>query len=201
MDSIRRGGPGPRALRLFAFALATAALAGCASKGSVAGRVQPPVPDAVVQATPVRPGKPRQARPDTMRVAHRDGRFDPGVINVPAGGVLEIRNRDKVWHSAFCLHSKARFQLGRARPGEKRRVSISNPGRYEVFCEFHPAEVLYVVVPDSPWSTCTTNDGKFLLGDLPKGEYILEAWHPKLGTTRQKVTIPTKEEVRLRFKG
>ena len=81
-----------------------------------------------------------------------------------------------------------------------RRVSVSNPGRYEVFCEFHPNEILNLVVTETPWSAQTTKDGAFLLGNLPRGEYVLEAWHPTLGTARKKVTVPTKEEVRLKLK-
>jgi plastocyanin len=202
MESIRRQ---PRRIRLAACALGLALVAGtlggCARGGPVAGRVHPPAPDAVVQAIPVRPGKPKRAVADTARVVHRDGRFDPRVLSVAAGGVVEFRNRDRVYHNAFCLNSKARFDLGAFRPGQVRRVAITNPGRYEVFCEFHPTEVLYVVVTDTPWSVTTAKDGRFLLGNLPRGEYVIEAWHPKLGTARTRITVPTKEAVRLNLKG
>lgn len=200
MDSIRnipgKGRLGPAAAVI---ALVGLLLGGCASKGSVAGRVHPPSPDTVVQAWPVK-ARASKAPTDTARVTQQGGRFEPRVLAVQAGMIIEFANADRVYHNAFCLAPKGRFDLGRYRPGQVRRASFDHPGEYEVFCELHPTEVLYVVVADERWNTNTARDGSFLLGHLPKGEYVIRAWNPKLGTASARVTVPSKEAIRLRLR-
>ncbi len=201
MDSIqaapRKGQLGRGAILLVAAGLV---LGGCASRGSVAGRVHPPSPDTVVQAWPVKEKAPR-APTDTARVVQAKGRFAPRVLAVQSGAIIEFVNEDRVYHNAFCLAPKGRFDIGRYRPGQVRRTSFEHPGEYEVFCELHPAEVLYVVVASQQWNTNAGRDGTFLLAHLPRGEYVLRAWNPRLGSATVRVTVPAKEAVRLNLRG
>lgn len=200
MDSIRGNSSGKRMGALALVILVGGGLlAGCAGRGSVAGRVHPPSPDAVVQAWPVKK-RSSHAPIDTARVVHRNGRFEPRVLSVQAGAIIEFQNDDHVYHNAFCLSPTGRFDLGRYRPGQVRRTSISLPGEYEVYCELHPTEILYVVVATERWNTNTARDGTFLLGHMPRGEYVLRAWHPRLGTASARVTVPTKQEIRLNLR-
>ncbi len=200
MDSIqktsRRAHLGSTGVRIVLVGLL---FGGCASKGSVAGRVHPPSPDTVVQAFPVKE-RATKAPTDTARVTHQRGRFEPRVLTVQAGMIIEFANADRVYHNAFCLAPKGRFDLGRYRPGQVRRASFAHPGEYEVFCELHPAEVLYVVVSDERFNTNTARDGSFLLGHLPRGEYVIRAWNPRLGSASTRVTVPSKETIRLRLR-
>jgi plastocyanin len=201
MDSIQDA---PRKRRLAQGALLLVAaglvLGGCASRGSVAGRVHPPSPDTVVQAWPGKEKAPR-APADTARVVQTKGRFEPRVLAVQSGAIIEFVNEDRVYHNAFCLAPKGRFDIGRYRPGQVRRTSFEHPGEYEVFCELHPAEVLYVVVATQQWNTNAGRDGSFLLAHLPRGEYVLRAWNPRLGSATMRVTVPAKEAIRLNLRG
>jgi plastocyanin len=199
MDSIRGNSIGRRfGATALVILVGGGLLAGCAGRGSVAGRVHPPSPDTVVQAVPVK-DRPSHASSDTARVIQRDGRFEPRVLTVQAGEIIEFVNDDRIYHNAFCLEPKGRFDLGRYRPGQMRRTSFAHPGEYEVFCELHPNEILYVVVADERWNTNTARDGSFLLGQLPRGEYVIRAWNPRLGSTSVRVTIPRKESLQLRL--
>ena len=201
MDSIRTTTHISRFLRnALLITLAGVLAGGCAGGGSVAGRVHPPSPDTVVQAWPVKERKSR-APTDTARVVQRKGRFEPRVLAVQAGAIIEFVNDDRVYHNAFCLAPKGRFDVGRYRPGQVRRASFEHPGEFEVFCELHPAEILYVVVSDERWNTNTARDGSFLLARLPRGEYVIRAWNPRLGSATARVTVPAKEPLRLHLRG
>jgi len=45
----------------------------------------------------------------------------------------------------------------------------------------------------------TSTDGTFSLKGLPPGTYTIEAWHEKLGTQTQTVTVGEKETKDLAF--
>jgi hypothetical protein len=57
----------------------------------------------------------------------------------------------------------------------------------------------YAAVLDHPYFAVTDKDGKFELKTLPPGTYTIEAWHEKLGTQDQKVTIAEKETKDITF--
>ena len=62
--------------------------------------------------------------------------------------------------------------------------------------------VAWVGVVSHPFFAVTGEDGTFTLKGLPPGEYTLEAWHEKLGTQTQTVTVaPTEtKDVAMTFK-
>ena len=69
-------------------------------------------------------------------------------------------------------------------------------------CNVHPWMVAWVGVVSHPFFAVTGEDGTFTLKGLPPGEYTLEAWHEKLGTQTQTVTVaPTEtKDVAMTFK-
>jgi hypothetical protein len=52
---------------------------------------------------------------------------------------------------------------------------------------------------DHPNHSVTSTDGTFSLKGLPPGTYTIEAWHEKLGTQTQTVTVGEKETKDLSF--
>jgi len=66
-------------------------------------------------------------------------------------------------------------------------------------CDVHGWMNAYVVVMDNPYYAVTDKDGKFELKGLPPGTYTIEAWHEKLGTTTQSVTLAAKESKEVSF--
>ena len=70
-------------------------------------------------------------------------------------------------------------------------------------CDVHGWMNAWVGVVDHPYYSVTGPDGTFSLKGLPPGTYTIEAWHEKLGTQTQMVTIGAKEtkDVGFTFKG
>jgi hypothetical protein len=60
-------------------------------------------------------------------------------------------------------------------------------------CDVHGWMNAYAGVMDHPFYAVTGQNGTFELKTLPPGNYVIEAWHEKLGTQTQNVTIGAKE--------
>jgi uncharacterized protein (DUF2141 family) len=68
-----------------------------------------------------------------------------------------------------------------------------------VKCNIHPWMKSYVAVFKHPFFMVTGKDGSFDLQNLPPGTYTIQAWHEKLGTSTQKVTVGANESKTLDF--
>jgi len=185
--------------QLVVLATVCALVAGCARRGAIVGHVRPPGRDVVIMAwpeegkEPIPPGTP-------ARVVQTRGRFEPHVLVVQQGTVVEFENKDRVFHNAFSITPETRFDLGRYRPGQVRKSSFDHAGVVRVFCELHPKESLYVVVVPDRWHTRPEPDGGFRLADMPRGSYLLRAWHPRYGDVTKRVDVPAREPAVLQFK-
>lgn len=192
-----------RAARLAALVLAAASLAlgGCAGRGAITGRVRMPHdrPKDVVVMAWLEDGSPPPMPLERARVVQAAGRFEPRVLVVEAGTTVEFENRDRVFHRPFSVSPTTRFTLGPTRPGEIRTSSFARAGVVEVFCELHPREVLYVVVVPGRWHARPAPDGAFAFERLPRGSYLLRAWHPARGQVTRRVEVPLKSPALLTF--
>jgi hypothetical protein len=66
-------------------------------------------------------------------------------------------------------------------------------------CDVHGWMNAYVGVLDHPFYSVTSEGGDFELRGLPPGTYTIEAWHEKLGTQMQTLTIGEKETRSVQF--
>jgi hypothetical protein len=66
-------------------------------------------------------------------------------------------------------------------------------------CDVHGWMNAYVGVLDHPYFAVSDKDGKFDIKNLPAGTYTIEAWHEKLGTMTQSVTIAAKDTKEITF--
>ena len=66
-------------------------------------------------------------------------------------------------------------------------------------CDVHNWMQAYIGVLDHPYFAVTHDGGNFELKNLPEGTYTVEAWHEKLGTQAQTVTLGEKESKELTF--
>jgi plastocyanin len=132
---------------------------------------------------------------DAVKLDQRGCRFIPHVVGVRVGQPLTITNSDDTAHNVHALPA--------ANQGFNRGQALKNMADTKVFtkrevmipfkCDIHPWMHAYVGVIDHPYFAVTGGGGGFELKELPPGTYTIEAWHEKLGSASQQVTIAAKE--------
>jgi plastocyanin len=152
-------------------ALAPPAVGGPLS-GTVTTRTAAGVPPAAViaYAEPLDTAAPR--RPGRFTLAQKNRGFQPAVLAVPVGSVVEFPNRDLIFHNVFSLSPPQPFDLGLYRAGESKSRTFTQPGTYRVFCNIHPEMTAVIVVVPTAYVVQADGRGRFVL-DLPAGRYRL----------------------------
>ena len=181
-------------------------LAGCATTGSVQGKVsvsgQKGVPsDAVITAFLEQHASetaPRSTGQATMIATA--GKFEPGVLLIDPGTTVHFANKDGVYHNVFSVSPAKKFDLGSLAPGREREVRFDQVGIVTVFCELHPKEVAYVVVAPRRSAARPAADGAYLLAGLAPGPYAVRAWHPILGSQTRHIDLPPHGQVTVNFR-
>jgi plastocyanin len=128
-------------------------------------------------------------------------RYTPHVFGVRAGQPLEIVNSDATLHNVHAMpQANQEFNFPQQIQGMKNQKAFSKPEVMVHFkCDVHGWMSAYAGVVDNPYFAVTTDGGKFELKDLPAGTYTIEAWHERLGTQTQKVTVAEKESKDVSF--
>ena len=131
------------------------------------------------------------AAPDPVpRLAQKDQRFVPRVIAIAVNASVDFPNLDPVFHNVFSLSAARRFDLGKYPRGSSRRVQFPRPGLVNVYCDIHSDMEAFVLVLPHHGFARPSAEGEFELPALPAGAYVLNAWHPDLGSQSVPVTVP-----------
>jgi plastocyanin len=122
-------------------------------------------------------------------------RYLPRVLGIQVGQTLEIRNSDSTLHNMHAIPEQNReFNKALSLQGLNHTHTFSTPEVMVPFkCDVHRWMRSYIGVLPHPFYAVTAADGSFRLTGLPPGTYTVEAWHEKLGTRTQSVTIGAGE--------
>jgi len=130
--------------------------------------------------------------------------YQPHVVAMQTNQKLEVVNDDSTIHNIHPLPQNNREWNKAQAPGLAIEETFARPEvAIPVKCNVHPWMHSYIAVFKHPYFTVTGKGGSFDLKNLPPGTYTLAAWHEKLGTATQKVTIAgtEKKTVEFVFKG
>ena len=121
--------------------------------------------------------------------------YSPRVFGIQVGQSLDIVNSDETLHNIHALPMANReFNRGQALQGMKYTTTFTAPEVMLPFkCDVHKWMNAWVGVLEHPFYATSGKGGAFALAGLPPGTYTIEAWHEKLGTQTQSVTIGAKE--------
>ena len=126
--------------------------------------------------------------------------YRPLVTGVMAGQSIAFRNSDGLLHNI------------NASPTANRPFNVSQPVNMDTEREFAAPEVMvpiqcdvhgwmagYIGVVTHPYHTVSGGSGSFDLSQLPPGDYVIEAWHARLGTQEQTVSVATGQTAEVTF--
>jgi plastocyanin len=138
---------------------------------------------------------------ETARIDQKGCRYHPHVFGVRVGQPIEILNSDPTLHNIHAM-PKDNSEFNTAQPMQNMKITHTFDKKEVMVpfkCEVHGWMNSYVGVLDHPYFATTDDGGKFDLKNLPAGTYTIEAWHEKLGTMTQSVTIAEKESKEITF--
>lgn len=142
-----------------------------------------PVSDAVVFLSggpPVQPGP-------TVNMVQRNESFNPEVLAVSAGTVVEFPNEDPVRHHVYSFSPAKRFELKLYGGDEIQQITFDQAGAVALGCNIHDDMLGYIYVVDSNLFGVTDQTGSLTLSGVEDGvTYEGQVWHPRLrGTARR----------------
>jgi plastocyanin len=135
---------------------------------------------------------PSQTGAITAEIDQQNRRFVPDTLWIPAGSTVSFPNLDPIFHNVFSLSKPKEFDLGNYSKDHTRTVVFRKPGIVFVNCHLHPNMSAAIVISPNRWGVKAGPDGKFTLADVPRGSYMIVAWHKSGGFFRQHVTIGDK---------
>ena len=162
------------------------------TKGKLADVVVRLVGDFVVQ-----PASPRPAV-----VTQTQCSYTPRVQIARPGQQLAVRNLDATYHNVHAWLS-GKTLWNDSHPAKAEDIVKDSVGEHgdvlELKCDVHPWMHAYVVVVEHAMVDVTGTDGAFRIDNVGPGTYVVEAWHPTLGTRTTKVTVKGKKTVKAKL--
>ncbi len=168
--------------------------------GNASKRRHGTIPGTVVWLTPITatgeatnalsnvPANPTQ----TPRLVQKNKSFDPHILVVPAGSMVEFPNHDPFFHNVFSLFEGKRFDLGLYEAGTSRMVRFDRPGISYIFCNIHPQMSAVIITLTTPLYAISNAGGQISLTDIPYGRYNLHVWSEGMGP---EYTPPSTREI------
>jgi plastocyanin len=112
-----------------------------------------------------------------LRLTQHNKSFEPHLLVVPVGAVVQFPNRDPFFHNVFSLFEGKRFDLGLYEAGSTRNVSFDRPGISYIFCNIHAEMSAVVVALDTPYYGISNDKGEVVISQVPTGRYTLHMWY------------------------
>lgn len=138
---------------------------------------------------------------EPVKLDQQGCRYRPHVLGVRAGQKLAISNSDDTMHNVHALPSvNTQWNQSQALKNiVNEKVFTTREVMVPFKCDVHNWMHAYVGVMDHPYFAVTHEGGRFELKNVPAGTYTVEAWHEKLGTQTQSVTLGEKESKVITF--
>jgi plastocyanin len=128
--------------------------------------------------------------------------YEPRVAIARAGQKVQIRNEDGTLHNVHA-YAGQKTVFNQAQPPKAAPIErdLGTSAVVRLKCDVHPWMTGWVHVVDTPFAAISADDGKIRLEGLPKGTFIVSAWHERFGMKFQKIFVGSEGVVEstLRF--
>ena len=153
------------------------------------GEVSEDLANVVIYLEPLTPPKGRSPAPSTTTIALEKRQFSPRVRVVVEGSRIEFPNQDPWNHNVFSK-TNGGFDTGVYGRGKTRDQKFEQAGVYSLYCNVHPRMTAFVIALTTPYFTQAGADGRFVLENIPAGQYRMNVWHDRTSLVTKEVTVP-----------
>jgi plastocyanin len=145
------------------------------------GKRLPDASEVVVWLTPLSSdeGKVAARQEQGLRLVQRHKTFEPHLLVVQRGSLVQFPNDDPFFHNVFSLFEGKRFDLGLYEAGSTRSVLFDKPGICYLFCNIHPEMSAVIVVLATPYYAVTGRGGQVSISNVVEGRYELQVWNER----------------------
>ena len=151
------------------------------------------VKEAVVYAIPHDGFAISAPTPDKATIDQIDKEFVPNVSAVHKGTEVFFPNHDQIRHHVYSFSEPKNFEIPLYRGLPSSPVVFDQPGIVVIGCNIHDWMKAYIFVSETPLLGISDENGNANIGNLPKGSYDVQIWHPNLkgnpGDQNKVVTI------------
>ncbi len=127
------------------------------------------------------------------RLLQKNKHFEPNLLVVPVGSVVDFPNADPWFHNVFSLYRGKRFDLGLYQAGAQRSVKFDRVGPSYLFCNIHPEMKSVVLAVDSDLFSTSDKAGHYAIAGVPPGKYQVHVWYenakPEVLQALQRVVV------------
>jgi len=120
---------------------------------------------------------PRQDSSQIPQLVQKNKSFQPSLVVIPVGGMVEFPNRDPFFHNVFSLYEGKRFDLGLYESGTTRAVQFDKPGISFIFCNIHAQMSAVVIALATPYYGISDARGEITIPNVLPGRYQLQVFH------------------------
>jgi plastocyanin len=111
------------------------------------------------------------------KLLQRNKRFEPNLLVIPVGSVVDFPNLDPWFHNVFSLYRGKRFDLGLYQAGSQRSVKFDRIGPSYLFCNIHPEMTGVVLAVGSDYFGISDKAGHYSIPAVPHGKYTVHVWY------------------------
>jgi hypothetical protein len=133
---------------------------------------------------------------ESVKLDNNGCRFDPHVSLVWTRQTVMLGNSDPIGHNVKidCIENVSSNDMIAAGLTQERKFDKPERLPVRVSCSIHPWMCGWMVVRDTPYMAVTDADGKFVIKNLPAGEWQFMFYHEKAGYVSD-VKVHGKPEV------
>ena len=131
---------------------------------------------------------PRPTSSPNTVIALQSRQFSPRVRVVMQGSKVEFPNQDPFSHNVFSKMNGG-FDTGVYGRGKTRDNVFRDAGVYPLYCNVHPRMTAFVIALNTPYFSQAGADGRFVIENVPPGQYKMHVWHDRTTEVARDVNV------------
>jgi hypothetical protein len=127
--------------------------------------------------------------PTNESILLQSRQFASHVRILPEGSKVEFSNQDPFSHNVFSKASQGPFDTDVFGRGKKKSTVVKAAGVYPLYCNVHPRMTAFLIAVNTPYYAQAGADGRFSIGNVPAGTYVLHVWHERAPAQTATITV------------